>query len=154
MAVANESSGLVGSHPENSITVMEFSGCDPTNPLDSLATAIGYNYTETTPLTITSSSFSTASTNEVVVASAANYFATTWSAGSVGPKAFTIPNGATTSGGTGGGNGTAEYYIASGPMSSVTASISNTVEVYGQISVAAFKAMITGCQINLQAIGP
>jgi hypothetical protein len=136
------------------ITVMEFSGCDPTNPLDSLATAIGYNYTETTPLTITSSSFSTASTNEVVVASAANYFATTWSAGSVGPKAFTIPNGATTSGGTGGGNGTAEYYIASGPMSSVTASISNTVEVYGQISVAAFKAMITGCQINLQAIGP
>jgi hypothetical protein len=136
------------------ITVMEFSGCDPNNPLDSLATGSGSNYTESTPLTITSSTFSTASANEVVVASATNYFATSWSAGKVGANTFIIPSGASTSGGTGGGNGTAEYYIASATSSSVTASIGNTVEVYGQISVAAFRAVIVGCQINPTAIGP
>ncbi len=112
----------------NAVTILEFSGIDTTNPLKSSAAA------NSTSGAITSGTLSpAAASGDLVVAGAGNYYDPgTWTP----DTGFTIPAGATVTGGSANANSTAQYLIAGGSVTA--ASITPSTTTYGNIRVAVF----------------
>lgn len=142
MNIANGSTVVTANDSPNqskAITVYQFSGADTSAALDSGATKSG----TCAASPCTSSSFSTAQANEVILMLVGNYYSNSgaYTAGNIGGVASAIDASATSAAVSDGGMRTSgEYLVVSSVQSSVTAAMTITSStVYVDYVVAAFK---------------
>lgn len=137
------------------ISVMEFSGADPTTPLGDKG--IGTNSSSGSSQDIDTSSAVDGSAGDAIVAVSGNYYAPTWSVGATNPGGMAIISGATESAGTAAGNVTAAYVILSGSYSAAvgnnpgTTTYGNTVG-FQLVAAATGGTIASRGKIVLQAV--
>jgi len=111
---------------------MQFTGV---STLDSGA-AVTPGFASASP--VTSTTFSTAATDEIIVYGLANYYASTFNADLIGGVTATIPTNASLSTADGLLNGAVEFRIAPTVQTSITADLTTTGKVYAGYFSAAF----------------
>lgn len=121
-------------------TVLEFSGCDVNDPLDTTANAITGSTSS-----LTSGLFTTAQADEVIVSGmSVAALSGAYTPGSMGGVTGTIPSGATQDGEL----ISAQYAIVSSVITNGTAAVSWSVSSRAEMMVATFKAAASATTYN------